>query len=42
MSETEGANNGVERIISKWKMFYVSFTKFDRGVQSLRQFYHPW
>ena len=42
MSESESADDCVKRMIRKWEMFYVSFTKFDRGVQSLCQFYHPW
>src|SRR5437868_3514051 len=40
MSEPKGADNRIEGIISKWEMFYVSFTKFDSRVQSPRQFYH--
>lgn len=42
MSEPERTDNRVERIISKWKMLHVSFTKFDGRVQSPRQFYHLW
>src|SRR6516164_11398166 len=42
MSKPESADDCVKRMIRKWEMFYVSFTKFDRGVQSLRQFDHPW
>ena len=42
MSKPESADECVNRVIRKWEMFYVSFTKFDRGVQSLRQFDHPW
>src|SRR6516165_6384665 len=41
MPKPESADDGVKRMIRKWQMFHVSFTKFDRGVQSLRQFYHP-
>ena len=41
MSEPESADDCVKHVIRKWEMFYVSFSKFDRGVQSLRQFYHP-
>jgi hypothetical protein len=40
MPESESADNCIERIISKWEMFYVSFTKIDGRVQSPRQFYH--
>jgi hypothetical protein len=40
MSEAESADDCVKRMISKWEMFYVSFTKIDGGVQSPRQFYH--
>ena len=42
MSKPESADDCVKRMIRKWEMFYVSLTIFDRGVQSLRQFYHPW
>ena len=41
MSKPESADDCVKRMIRKWQMFYVSLTIFDRGVQSLRQFYHP-
>lgn len=40
MSKPERAVDCVKPMIRKWEMFYVSFTIFDRGVQSLRQFYH--
>ncbi len=40
MSEPESADNRIERIIRKWEMLYVSFTKIDARVQSPRQFYH--
>jgi hypothetical protein len=42
MSNPESADDCVKRMVRKWEMFYVSFTKFKRRVQSLRQFYHPW
>jgi hypothetical protein len=42
MSKPESADHCVKRMIRKREMFYVSFTKFDRGVQTLRQFYHTW
>src|SRR3954462_14490590 len=41
MSKPESADDGVKRMIRKWQMFYVSLAIFDRGIQSLRQFYHP-
>jgi len=40
MSKSESADDCVKRMIRKRQMFDVSFTKFDRGVQALRQFYH--
>jgi hypothetical protein len=40
MPEAESADNCIERIISKWETFYISFMKIDCGVQSPRQFYH--
>ena len=42
MSKPESADHCIKRMIGKWEMFYVSFAKFDRGMQLLRQFYHPW
>ena len=41
MSKPESADDRVKRMIGKWEMFYVRLEKLDRGVQSLRQFYHP-
>jgi hypothetical protein len=41
MSKSESADDGVKRMIGKWEMLYVSLAIFDRGVQSLCQFYHP-
>src|SRR5262249_52001099 len=41
MPQPKSANDCVKRMIRKGEMFYVSLTIFDRGVQSLRQFYHP-
>ena len=41
MPKPESADDCVKGMISKWEMFYVSLTIFDRGMQSLRQFYHP-
>jgi hypothetical protein len=40
MSEPESADDRIERIIGKWEMFDVSFTKIDARVQTTRQFYH--
>ena len=40
MSKSESADDCVKRMIRKWETFYVSLTIFDRGVQSLCQFYH--
>jgi len=40
MADPESADDCVECIIRKWEMFYVSFTKIDRGMQSARQRYH--
>src|SRR6266850_1746728 len=34
MSEPESADNRIERIIRKWEMLYVSFTKIDARVQT--------
>jgi len=42
MSEPESADNRIKRLIRKWEMFYVSFTKFDGRVQSPGQLYHLW
>jgi hypothetical protein len=41
MSKPESANDCAKRMIGKWETFYISLTIFNRGVQSLRQFYHP-
>jgi hypothetical protein len=40
MSEPEGADNHIERMIGKWEASYVSFAKIDGRVQSPRQFDH--
>src|SRR3982751_3639020 len=41
MSKPKSADDCVKRLIRKWEMFYVSLAIFIRGVQSLRQLYHP-
>ena len=41
MSKSKSTDDCIKRLIGKWEMFYVTLTIFDRGVQSLRQLYHP-
>ncbi len=41
MSKPESADDRIKRMIGKWQTFYVGFMVFNRGVQSLRQLYHP-
>jgi hypothetical protein len=40
LSESESANNCIERVIGKREVLYVSFTKIDARVQSPRQLDH--